>query len=316
MTSDALVGIDVGGTKTHVRVENFEGKELHDEVFATPIWRAESNGDKALSIQSWIERTLNPRRVAALAVGAHGCDSDKESERLRQQILLLLPVPTIVVNDAQLLGAAAGILRSIELIAGTGSIAVGHTAAGESVYAGGWGWLVGDEGGATGLVRDAVRRLTRSADEESVTDPLEARLLSASGTRDLKHLTMSMMKNGGTKFSRWAPTLFEAADEGSPIAAATIESSAEELVRLVAVLLIKKAEADAVVTAGSVVVNQPRLSNALRRKLSQSFGLELVVLNTAPVSGAIHLARRLLDHTATTHGSSSNASHSATPRKE
>jgi N-acetylglucosamine kinase-like BadF-type ATPase len=316
MSADVVVGIDVGGTKTHVRIEALDGGLLHDEVFATPLWRAESNRDKARLVCSWITEFISMETLAALALGAHGCDNDEESERLRQRILPLVGAPTIVVNDSQLLAAAAGLPGSIELIAGTGSIAVGRTALGRSVYAGGWGWMVGDEGGAAGLVREAVRRLTRSSDEGSATDLLEAKLLKASGTHDLKNLTMAMMKNGGAVFTGWAPVLFDAADRGSTIAIDTIESAADELVRLVAILLGRQVEARAVVTAGSVIVNQPRLSDALRGKLERDFGLPLVVLHTAPVHGAIQLARTLIHPIAPNPGIGSNPSFAATPRKE
>ena len=314
MSADTIVGIDIGGTKTHVRLERLGGKLLHDEVFATPTWRAESNNEKARLVHSWIAKAIPTERVGAVALGAHGCDNDGDSERLRQRMLYLLDVPTIVVNDAQLLAAAAGLPESIELIAGTGSIAVGRTAKGDSVYAGGWGWLIGDEGGAGGLVRDAVRRLARAADDNSVGDPLEAKLLTVSGDRDLKLLTMRMMRRGGAAFTNWAPALFQAADEGSLVAMAAIESGAEELVRLVKVLIARGVEPRTVVTAGSVIVNQPRLSEAVRARLSHDCGLDLVILDTAPVNGAIQLARGLLnlDPTAPTPCSGSEPSLSAT----
>ena len=39
MSADALVGIDVGGTKTQVLIETIGGEVLHDQVFATSGWR-------------------------------------------------------------------------------------------------------------------------------------------------------------------------------------------------------------------------------------------------------------------------------------
>lgn len=327
----ALVGIDVGATKTHVRVERINGEVLHDNVFATPLWRAQPYANKAKLIASWIHEALPKDRVAAFVLGAQGCDNEADSEKLRQCLGPLLDAPTLVVNDAQLLAAAAERPGSIELTAGTGSIAVGHTSDGKSAFTGGWGWLLGDEGGAAGLVRDAVRRLARSKDEQCDPDLLEQKLLEVSGAADLKDLNTMMMQGGGSAFTTWAPVLFDAADEGSAIAVAVIESGAKELHRLVELLIAKGIRAKAVVAAGSVIVNQRRLAESLRTSLAQSAGLELVVLHTPPVHGAIRLAGALynahlndqhLHHKALINSSASNPGNdklsntAATPRKE
>lgn len=47
--------------------------------------------------------------------------------------------------------------------------------------------------------------------------------------------------------------------------------------------------------SGSVIVHQPRLAQALRDRLAADHpGLELRILQQAPVAGAVTLARRLL----------------------
>lgn len=314
MTADTLVGIDVGGTKTHILIETADGHRLSDRVFATANWRGASDVAKARQIRSWISELLPNTDPAAVAVGAHGCDSDEESESLRQQLLPLVDTPTLVVNDSQLLAAAAGKPGSIELVAGTGSIAVGRNDDGRSVYAGGWGWLLGDEGGAAGLVRGAVQRLTRAQDDGQPRDPLEHTLLTASGANDLRSLSMLMMS--GTEFTTWAPLLFDAADEGSTAAIASIQNGAGELARLVRVLFERGVQAQAVVAAGSVIVNQSRLSDALRDALTHTLDLELIVLDSLPVHGAINLARLLHDSTAPSPSIGQLFSARANQRKE
>jgi N-acetylglucosamine kinase-like BadF-type ATPase len=49
----------------------------------------------------------------------------------------------------------------IVTIAGTGSVSMGRNAAGETARAGGWGYQFGDEGGAWGIVREALRATFR-----------------------------------------------------------------------------------------------------------------------------------------------------------
>jgi glucosamine kinase len=313
MTPDLLVGIDVGGTKTHLRVETTNGELRHDRVIATADWRGSSDASKARLITGYIGDLVSLSEIAAVAIGAHGCDSDEESESLRRALADVLFVPTTVVNDAQLLGAAAGLPGSIELVAGTGSIAVGRTPEGHSVYAGGWGWLLGDEGGAAGLVREAVRLLTRAADEGAEPDVLEALLLEAAGVSDLRSLGMLMMS--GAEFTAWAPVLFTAADAGSPAATVAIRSGAHELARLAELLLGAGVRTARVVAAGSVIVRQPQLADALRAELEDR-GLSLHLLDTPPVRGALQLARLLHQSLAPSHSTAASFTDAAIQRKE
>ncbi len=64
-----------------------------------------------------------------------------------------------VVNDAEIAleAAAQGDGAAAVVIAGTGCIALARDAAGRTVRCGGWGYLFGDEGGAFGIVRAALR---------------------------------------------------------------------------------------------------------------------------------------------------------------
>ncbi len=52
---------------------------------------------------------------------------------------------------------AAGYADGIGVVSGTGSIAVARTAEGRMLAAGGWGWILGDEGSAPALVREAAQ---------------------------------------------------------------------------------------------------------------------------------------------------------------
>jgi N-acetylglucosamine kinase-like BadF-type ATPase len=83
---------------------------------------------------------------------------------MQVEISALLPVPLKVVNDAFPLGPVVGRPDSIGLVVGTGSIAVGRDDSGAGIYVGGWSWLVSDDGGAAGLVREAVRAVLRARD--------------------------------------------------------------------------------------------------------------------------------------------------------
>ena len=89
-----------------------------------------------------------------------------------------------VVNDAELMGPAAGYSGGISVVAGTGSIAVARSRDGRMLAAGGWGWILGDEGSAPALVRDAAKAIRGAIDAGDGADPLTDALMAELGTDD------------------------------------------------------------------------------------------------------------------------------------
>src|SRR6185437_713958 len=96
---------------------------------------------------------------------------------------------TIVTHDAMiaLAGAVAG-GSGIVTIAGTGSIAFGKNARGETARAGGWGYVFGDEGGAFDIVRQALRAILREHEGWGPRTALMPALLEATHTPDANEL--------------------------------------------------------------------------------------------------------------------------------
>jgi len=202
-----------------------------------------------------------------------------------------------VVNDGALLVPAAGLDAGIGIVAGTGSIAVGTGLAGEILLAGGWGWVLGDEGGAAAIVREATQAVLTAHDEGQPDDGLLGALLEAFDAGSPERL--ARVVNDEPTVENWAPrapAVFAAAEAGSGLAAAVIEGAAAELAALVRRLRARGAVGTAVVAGGSVVTRQPLLARALEAQLRLvDAELELRVLAEEPVAGAVVLARRLLE---------------------
>ncbi|RWZ68694.1 hypothetical protein ELQ92_00550 [Labedella populi] len=296
-----MIGIDVGGTKTHVRAEDGD-VAARDRTVPTRDWQQGRGLDHQDSIRSLLSivRTLgDDDGTAALVVGAHGCDTPAQIEAFHAALSAQRPGPVLVTNDAALVGPAAGVTHAIGVIAGTGSIVVGATMDGSPIAVGGHGWMIADPGSAPALTREAVRAVIRRADEGGEPDALGRALLShfaAPGVNELAWMFMST-----ATMHRWAEgarLVFDAAEQGSKDALETIEAAAAELAHHVTLLLDRGAVADAVVAAGGVVTNQPLLARALETELvlagvTQPFR----VLDHPPVAGAIALARDLRDGT-------------------
>jgi N-acetylglucosamine kinase-like BadF-type ATPase len=288
--------MDAGGTKLAVRAEALDGTPVFDHAFAAEGWDASPVNSAAEWLISRLRRSIrSDDEVVALGVGAQGCDTAEHCAAL-ESALAARGYPAVVVNDGALLVPAAGLASGIGVISGTGAIGVGSSASGDPLFAGGWGWVLGDEAGAGGIVRVATIAALTAADEGRKDDGLLSALLNAFEVPTSERLARSV--NDEPTPEHWgphAPAVFVAADAGSELAIGVVETAAEHLVTLVGRLVDRGAVGDTVVAAGSVIVNQPRLFDALSRRLALKHPeLTAKILDDAPVAGGVVLARGLL----------------------
>ena len=291
-----IVGVDAGGTKAAIIIETLGGERLVATSVRSSEWEAEPAADAAQWIAALVgEHLPAATAVRALGVGAQGLNSPAVTNSLRDALRSRFPV-SVAVNDAALLVPAAGVDAGIGVIAGTGSIAVGHTIDGTFVRAGGWGSVLGDDAGAPGIVREATKAALLSHDGGEPDDGLLAALLGAFGVADAERLARAVNDDPTpANWGRAAPAVFEAADAGSAMAANVIVGAAGHLGALVGQLVRRGATGDIVVTAGSVIVHQPRLRDAFIGHVARTHPrLSVRVLTEPPAVGAVHLARAAL----------------------
>jgi N-acetylglucosamine kinase-like BadF-type ATPase len=292
-SSECLVALDVGGTKTHLVVETLAGARILDTVISSQDWDAEPASHGADWLASRLRATLPAGlSIASIAFGAQGINNPSIGRDL-EAALLDRGYRVRAVNDAALIVPAAGLRQGIGVIAGTGAIAVGTDGSGQPISAGGWGCVIGDEGGAAALVREAARAALRANDEGKPDDGLLSALIADFGVEDAERLTRKV--NDDPTSENWAPhctAIFDAADSGSQLAVNVISEGAGYLAALVAQLKNRGATGDDVVVAGSVIVKQARLLDAFKRALGKQHPqLAVHVLDVSPVEGAVFLAR-------------------------
>jgi glucosamine kinase len=293
-----FVGIDVGGTKTHVLAADAGGVVL-DVVFPTSEWQHEGRLDADLSITRLLESfaSLPGAAEASLVVGAHGLDTEPQVFAFELGLREQHRGEIRAVNDVELLGWAAGFPQAIAVVAGTGSKIVAHRLDGSLLTAGGYGHLLSDPGSAAALARDGVRAVLDAHDDGVAPDSLAHDLMSHFAVTDVSEVAYAFA--GNPRLDAWAPLaplVFRAADRGSALAASVIEAGAAELARGVAQVVARGAVANDIVCAGGVITNQPRLYDAFVRQV-EGLGRDLSVhlLTVPPVVGALALARRLGD---------------------
>jgi glucosamine kinase len=290
-----VVGIDVGGTKTHLAATR-PGAPAVERTVATSTWRTRSPERDAAALAGLVRESFGESALGLpLGVGAHGCDSTEQCRVLERALAAWVSGPVRVVNDAELMPWSMGAPGGIGVVSGTGAIAVARDPEGRLVTCGGWGWMLGDEGGASGIVREATRAVLAELDTGRSTDPLVPRLLSGLGATDGPELAMALtLSNSADSWGSHAGEVFAAADEGSAVALRVIDQAADHLALLVQRLLQRGIGADQVVAGGAVIQSQPRLRTRFVELLAaRRPELTVSVLDRPPVTGALALAAAL-----------------------
>lgn len=292
-----VVGIDVGGTKTHLSAYT-SGTRVADHVVSSSGWRPHDPVAAADWLTTLLHNALpSGARPAAVAVGGHACETPRQCAGIRTELRSRTGVPALVVGDAELLVPAAGLDKGVGLVAGTGSVAVGRFTDGSPVQVGGWGAVLGDEGGAAGLVREAARAVWAAHDRGERPDALALGLADAFGVPEVPALgaALEAAADVSAEWGRHAPVVFAAAEAGSALAREVIEAGGRSLAALVVRLSGRGVPVDDVVVAGSTVLAQPVLYDAFTTALAGALpAARPQQLRVPPVKGAVALARSLV----------------------
>ena len=286
----AVIGLDIGGTKTRgVRFEN--GQPVADESVGSSNVQNVSREQAALHLAELFAR-IGGGAVAQVYAGAGGIDTDEDAAALAALIAPHVPGAKItVVHDSRLLLAAGGASTGVAVIAGTGSAAWGKNAQGEEARAGGWGYLLGDEGSGYWLGREAVRHSLRRMNQGLEPDELTTALLQSCGVEDPnKLIALFHSPETGRRFwAQQARLVVEAADAGHEASQALVEQAGRDLAGLAAQALTKLGIKGPVILGGGLGMNVPRLQESFRRSLAAEGVTDVRVLEQDPVFGVLQL---------------------------
>ena len=121
------------------------------------------------------------------------------------------------------------------LIVGTGSVAVGTDAAGNTIMRGGWGHWFGDKGSGFYLGYKALAAVAEASDEIGPETTLSELVLSALGTTDPRSILTEVSASGDTRreVAALAPIVLRAAAANDSVARRIVVSAVTEAVKLV-----------------------------------------------------------------------------------
>jgi len=298
-----VLGLDVGGTKTVGQLADRDG---------TVLAEARGGGANLQSVgELGVEKVLHEvidaalakshERLSAICVGMAGVDRPQDAALVRGILSRIgQRAASLVVNDA-LIALEAGVPdgAGIVVIAGTGSIAYGRDAAGRAARAGGWGYVLGDEGSGYWLGRQALRAVVRASDGRGRPTSLTPRILDhfhVERAYDLVHQIYG--QDGGLKLSTiaaLAACVESAAADADPVATDLIRLGAQELAAAArSVALRLSLDSTAIVLAGGIFRAVPHMLAAVSSRLREILPLATVQpLTVEPALGAVRFALKL-----------------------
>lgn len=286
----AIIGLDIGGTKTHgVRFEH--GIPVADHTAGSSNVQNVSREEAARNLASLFAR-IGGGHISHVYAGSGGIDTDADAAALAALIKPHVPGGKItVVHDSRLLLAAGRTATGVAVIAGTGSAAWGRNEDGVEARAGGWGYLLGDEGSGYWLGREAVRHSLQRMNQGLAVDELTAALLGSCGVDD-PNLLIAQFHSPHTGRRFWAQQarhVVEAAAAGHPGGQALLDEAGKDLARMALQVLDRLGIPGPVILGGGLGMNVAQLQDAFRRHLSAGGVTDVRILDQEPVFGVLQL---------------------------
>lgn len=295
-----FVGIDGGGTKTTCLVGDEERVlAAASSVGSNPIRVGEEQSRKALQAvvrNACAAAKVDLASVSRTCIGLAGGARPEVAGRVGSIVAEYLAGEIVVVGDMVIaLEAAFEGKPGVIVVAGTGSIAYGRNQRGQTARAGGWGYVISDEGSGHWIGREAISAAMRAHDTG------ESALLVSSimnswhlGTRDDVVRTANAIPP--PDFSSLFPPVLAAAASGDPLARTVLTRAGSELAELAKIVIGRLWQLDqsfGVAMAGGVFQNAPIVRQVFANSLHSEY--PRAILNPTvvhPEHGALFLARQ------------------------
>jgi N-acetylglucosamine kinase len=295
-----VLGIDAGGTKTVCLLANDRGDIL-----------AEARGSGAnlqvmgeLGVEKVLHRVMEDAirdhdvGLEAICLGIAGVDRPRDAQAV-QDIMRRIGHKThsVVVNDALIaLVAGAGEQAGVVVVAGTGSIAYGRDADGRAARAGGWGYLLGDEGGGFWIGRAALSAVVRQFDERGPVTLLTDLVLEHMQLSTPAEVIHAIYDRGLQRhaIAGLAGVVQRATEAGDAVAGEILDRAASELAAATASVVTRlgmRGDLFPTILAGGIFQGIPSLAAGLATRLAEvAPRSDVRRLEGEPARGAVTLA--------------------------
>ena len=295
-----IIGIDGGGTKT-AGILATETGEIVAKVQAGPsnyhVVGIEQTQSVLTEIISKLSTKVDNIQLESLSfsIGMAGLGRE-EDKKVIGQICDEIGInkDRILTHDAHIaLVGGTGKQAGVIVLSGTGSIVYGINESGKEERAGGWGYLLGDEGSGYDIALKGLQAIARASDKRGkptlLTD-LILKKLELNAPNELIRWTHGASRD---EIAQLAGLVFEAAEMNDEKAGQIIDNAFTELacaVETVTVQLEFTQQFD-IVFSGGILLNQPLLADKLQRWIEKIIiGSAVVRPKHEPAYGAVLLA--------------------------
>jgi N-acetylglucosamine kinase-like BadF-type ATPase len=304
-----LLGIDGGGSKTKAVIADASGSVIasaiatssnHHSVGFEQATQALTDAIVAAMRAANLEVTGSTPwqgKFEAACFGMAGVGREQDQERFEswataQQIARKFRL----VNDAEIILAAGTEEHwGVVLICGTGSLCYGLAQDGRRARAGGWGYLLGDEGSGYSLAIHALKLATQTADGRTDATQILQAILDEWKLRVAEDLLGFVYRPDITvaQIAQIAPRVLELAKAGDAHAKRLFDRHSIALARQIESVVKKlKLEAPPLAFGGGLICNSPELQSAIRQRCRITLGRAHAVHD--PSEGAISIAKRMV----------------------
>ncbi len=300
-----ILGVDGGATKT-IAI-------LADARTGTPIAQGRSRGSNfhahaphaalaeldAAIAKAFAQANLERTSVIAACMGVAGVSRVEDEVMVRDWVReRRIADQLLIANDGWLVisaGTPNGV--GVGLICGTGSIAVGRDSNAKTCRAGGWGYLIGDEGSGYDVAVMALRAASHAADGRGPHTKILPALLRHWNLVEPADLITFLygVADPRTQLVDVGPLVVTLANEGDAVAQSIVACAAGELAKMVHAVSISLdlPRPLPLAVAGSMIVQSEILQHGLIKSLQDQNLLVALSVVPDPTIGAVRLAHRL-----------------------
>lgn len=245
-----VLGLDGSSTKTVALVANEKGRvlgrgEAGPAQYHTIGLRAAAESIRAAVRAAIEDAGLLGQALSAASFALAGVDRTTDRQVMAGVIASLglgCPIKLDLHASAALAGATGGLPGAV-VVAGTGSIAYGEDQKGNTYRAGGYGPVLGDEGGGYDIGRRAMLAALRAEDGRGpatiLGEKLKKRFMLTSVSELINLVYGDPPPLGRPEIAGLTPMVIEAAHEGDTMAREILRVAGRELGLLAAAVLTK-----------------------------------------------------------------------------
>lgn len=297
------LGVDGGGTKTAFILINERG-EIKASVFRDTLYYFKIGMDRVVDtlnsgIREILEQTdIHLDDITAACIGLPGFGEIKaDREKLEKAVSEGIRIPRMhLCNDVKLGWAGSLCCQpGINVVAGTGSIAIGVDARGNTERSGGWGSQIGgDEGSAHWIGMKLIQAFTKQSDgrcEKTLLYHYLKKVLNLEDDFEILDLAIHKLNMGRTEIAGFSKYAYDLAIQGDPAVIQLFDAAAYELYLMVQALCRKMdfGERIRVSYSGGVFNSEDYILQPLLKYLNP-LNAELVKPCFSPSIGACLLA--------------------------